>query len=299
MSLTDDRLNKQIIDAINAARPAKTHNNTIKIIEKNKNCYLLNMKKYIFIIDLDNTLIGNCQYQMDLYNKYKLIKKFKGPNININKVLSPYYNQNNKLLRPHFIYFMNKMKQLYDNNVSFYIYTASTKLWANTEIKVIEKENNIKFNRPIFTRDDCICEENCNLKFKKSIKRILPRIKSAKDSEIIIIDDSDVYLDFAEYHIKCNAYNYQLFSDNNYYIPSVYHESLSNGMRCPYNHGDCSIKNKLKLYRWLYKNVIKINKMNEKYKFDKFWLNLANAIETNKITNYTPNVIKQLTKISY
>jgi hypothetical protein len=287
------------MDAINAAIPAKIHNNINKIIVKIKNYYLLNMKKYIFIIDLDNTIIGNCKYQMDLFIKYKLIKKFKGPNININKVLSPYYNQSNKLVRPNFIDFINKMKELYNINVSFYIYTASTKLWANTQIKLIEKENNIKFNRPVFTRDDCIPIENCNFGFKKSIKKILSKIKSAKDSEIIIIDDSEVYIDFAEYQIKCNEYNYQLFSDNNYYIPSAYLDNLSKGMSCPYNHDDCSIKNKMKLYKWLYKNVIKINKMNEKYKFDKFWLNLANAIETNKITNYTPDVIKQLTKISY
>ena len=256
------------------------------------------MKKYIFIIDLDNTLIGNCKYQMDLFIKYKLIKKFKGPNININKILSPYYNQNNKLIRTHFIYFMNKMKQLYNNNVSFYIYTASTKLWANTEIKLIEKENNIKFNRPIFTRADCVCYENCDTGFQKSIKKILSKLKSVKDSEIIIIDDSLVYIDYGEYQINCTPYNYLLFSDNNYYIPSMYHDSLVKGMSCPYNYSDCSIKNKLKLYKWLYKNLSNINKANEKYKSDKFWLNLANAIETNKIVSYTTDIIKQLTKIA-
>jgi len=256
------------------------------------------MKKYIFIIDLDNTLIGNCEYQMNLYIQHNLIKKCKGPNINITKVLSPYYNQNNKLLRPYFIYFMNKMKALYNNNVSFYIYTASTKAWANTEIKIIEKENNIKFNRPIFTRADCFCNENCNNGFKKSIARIMPKLKSVKDSEIIIIDDSNVFIDYTEYHIKCNSYEFMLFSDNNFYLSSIYNDELVKNMSCPYSHTDCSIKNKIKLYKWLYKTAININKFNEKYKFDKFWLNLANAIEANKITNYSPDIIKQLTKIA-
>jgi len=256
------------------------------------------MKKYIFVIDLDNTLIGNCQYQMSLFIKHNLIKKYKGPNINITKVLSPYYNQSNKLLRPYFIHFMNKMKELYNNNVSFYIYTASTKQWANTEIKIIEKENKIKFNRPIFTRSDCFCNENCDNGWKKSINKIMPKLKSVKDSEIIIIDDSEVFVDYNEYHIKCNPYDYILFSDNSYYFPSLYNEDLTKGMACPYNHTDCSIKNKIKLYKWLYNTIIKINTFNEKYKFDKFWLNLANAIEANKITNYTPDVIKQLTKIA-
>jgi len=256
------------------------------------------MKKYIFIIDLDNTLIGNCQYQMGLFIKYNLIKRYKGPNINITKALSPYYNESNKLLRPYFIYFMNKMKELYNNNVSFYIYTASTKAWANTEIKIIEKENKIKFNRPIFTRADCFCNEKCDNGWKKSIKKIMPKLKSVKDSEIIIIDDSDVFVDYKENHIKCNPYDFILFSDNNYYLPSLYDEGFTKGMSCPYNHTDCSIKNKIKLYKWLYKTIININKLNQKYKLDKFWLNLANAIEANKITNYTPDVIKQLTKIA-
>jgi|UniRef100_A0A6C0LHI3 hypothetical protein len=256
------------------------------------------MKKYIFIIDLDNTLIGNCEYQIALFSKHNFIKKYKGPNININKTLAPYYNQNNKLLRPHFIYFMNKMKEMYNANVSFYIYTASTKNWANTQIKIIEKENKIKFNRPIFTRTDCFCNEKINNGFKKSINKILPRLKATKESDIIIIDDSDVFLDYTEYHIKCNAYNFTLFSDNNYHLSSIYHEDLTRGMTCPYNHNDCSIKNKMKLYKWLYKTIIDINKFNEKYKSDKFWLNLANAIEANKITNYSPDVIKQLTKIA-
>ncbi len=78
----------------------------------------------------------------------------------------------------------------------------------------------------------------------------------------------------------------------------MYHDSLVKGMSCPYNYSDCSIKNKLKLYKWLYKNLSNINKANEKYKSDKFWLNLANAIETNKIVSYTTDIIKQLTKIA-
>jgi hypothetical protein len=254
------------------------------------------MKKYIFIIDLDNTLIGNCEYQLDLYTTTSFMKQYKGPNVNTNKVLSPYYKEVNKLLRPYFIYFMNKMKELYDKNVLFYIYTASSKRWANIQIKLIEKENKIKFNRPIFTRNECFCPDNCNKGFNKSINKILPKLKTNKDSEIIIIDDSDVFVDYNEYHIKCNPYLYASFLDANYYFS--YHEDISKGMRCPYSHTDCNIKNKIKLYKWLYKTITKLDKRNEKYKQDKFWKNLANAIEANKITNYTPDVIKQLTNIA-
>jgi hypothetical protein len=69
-------------------------------------------------------------------------------------------------------------------------------------------------------------------------------------------------------------------------------------MTCPYNKENCSISNKLKLYKWLYKKCREINKNNKKFKFDKFWLNLANAIDTNKITDFNSSVIKQLTLIA-
>jgi hypothetical protein len=69
-------------------------------------------------------------------------------------------------------------------------------------------------------------------------------------------------------------------------------------MYCPYNHSDCSLKNKLKLYKWLYKTLAKINKQNNNYKNDKFWINLANAIEVNNILDYTPDTIQQLIKIA-
>ncbi len=261
------------------------------------------MKKIIFIIDLDNTIIGNCIYQLQLFHKVELMKKYNSPRINIKKILQPQYNEKIKLLRPNFIYFMNKMKELYNTNVSFYIYTASTYNWANFQINLIEKENNIKFNRPIFARNYCtinnkyLKDVNENI-FKKSITKILPKIKNSKDSDIIIIDDSDVYLNYKEYHIQCKEYKYTVFNDIKSFIPDYMSNDIINGMYCPYNHNDCSVKNKLRLYKWLYKTLLKINNKNEEYKNDKFWINLANAIEANKIVEYTPDTIQQLTKIA-
>jgi hypothetical protein len=141
-------------------------------------------------------------------------------------------------------------------------------------------------------------KDKTEILFKKSITKILPKIKNSKDSDIIIIDDSNVYINYKEYHIHCNEYNYTLFNDTKSFIPDYMNNDLINGMYCPYNHSDCSIKNKLKLYKWLYKTLSKINKQNEKYKNDKFWINLANAIEANKITEYTPDIIQQLIKIA-
>ena len=261
------------------------------------------MKRYIFIIDLDKTIIGDCSYQLELFNKVEMMKTYNGPKINIKKILSPQYNEKVKLVRPYFSYFINKMRELYNNNVSFYIYTASSYNWANFQINLIEKENNIKFNRPIFARNYCVInnkytKDNAQNLYKKSINKILPKIKNSKDSDIIIIDDSAVYINYNDYHIQCKEYNYILFNDIKAFIPEHINNDIINGMNCPYNHSDCSIKNKLRLYKWLYKTLFKINKQNDKYKDDKFWINLANAIEANKITEYTSDTIQQLIKIA-
>ena len=88
------------------------------------------MKKYVFIIDLDATIIGDCKYQLELYKQYVLLKS-KGIKININKSFINYYHEKEKLCRPYFVYFINKMKELYKNNVYFYVYTASSHEWAN------------------------------------------------------------------------------------------------------------------------------------------------------------------------
>jgi hypothetical protein len=52
------------------------------------------------------------------------------------------------------------------------------------------------------------------------------------------------------------------------------------------------------MYKWLYKKCKKIEKLNIQYKYDKFWLNLANVIEKNKITDFNEDIIKQLTTIA-
>ena len=72
--------------------------------------------------------------------------KVKGPLDNFNKILcekslNNSYNNKSLLMRPHFFYFIQSMKKLYQRSY-FYIYTASEKKWANKEIAIIEKNNN-------------------------------------------------------------------------------------------------------------------------------------------------------------
>jgi hypothetical protein len=113
-----------------------------------------NNEPYIFLLDLDGTIIGDCSYQCDIYNIQEIIRKnivLKNGNIQLgnlvkyktlcDKMLDNCYNLQSKLLRPHFTTFMTEMKKVFPNSF-FFIYTASDKTWAHKEISIIEKQNN-------------------------------------------------------------------------------------------------------------------------------------------------------------
>ena len=91
---------------------------------------------YIFILDLDGTIIGDCTYQVILYNIEQICKKnkikSKGDNVLLNC-----YRPNSKLIRPFFKYFIACVKKVYPNSL-FYVYTASEKAWAYKEVAMIE-----------------------------------------------------------------------------------------------------------------------------------------------------------------
>lgn len=256
------------------------------------------MNSNVFIIDLDGTIIGDCIYQCEMY-KIGLILKKLGHKIKINDILDSHYTDKSKLIRHHFITFIKTMKEIMPNSY-FYIYTASEKKWAEIQIKLIEKNLNIKFDRPIFTRNDCdpIIDDN-KLSFTKSIEKIKKKIK-VPNPEIIIIDDKKVYIDNNHRLINCKVYNYKSFCNYWDYIPinkinnkvflkfltSLMDESRLNPIYQP-----SSTKQKCDYYKWLYLKTAEINKINKKYKKDKFWLYLTKIIENNRIREINDNSV--------
>ena len=46
-----------------------------------------NIEPYIFVIDLDGTIIGNCTYQCDIYNIMELMKIYNKKELNKYKIL--------------------------------------------------------------------------------------------------------------------------------------------------------------------------------------------------------------------
>jgi hypothetical protein len=262
----------------------------------------------IFILDLDGTIIGDCTYQCDIYNIENIMKKNsikKSSNL-----LLKCYKKKSKLIRPYFLYFMNKMKSKFPNSV-FYVYTASEKTWANKEIQLIEKTHDFKFNRPLFTREDCILGSDNS--YKKSVKKILPKIfKSIKNknisaNNILVIDNNKIFIDYTDNLLVCPTYDYVLFDNLWNNIPreslklkevnSIIKHLISQNKMCHIcHHYENNMKQLEIIYEWLYLKHKKINSENTKYEKDKFWKLLTNMIVKNNITSFNKHNVNFLQK---
>tara|TARA_B100001142_G_scaffold279748_1_gene290559 strand:+ start:71 stop:883 length:813 start_codon:yes stop_codon:yes gene_type:complete len=264
-------------------------------------------KQLIFVLDLDNTIIGNCTYQSDIYILHKFQMKYGIKTINNN--LQESYKYNSKLIRPYFYYFYKKIKEKYPNSYIF-IYTASENNWAKKEIGLIEKGLNIKFSRPIFTRNDCII--NSNGEYKKLISKILPKIKKITNNikeNLVIIDNNNTFVDYNSNFILCKSYEYIYFLDiwkninkdfykytelTNYIVKLIKNNKLSKY----YNMETISSKELEKIYKWKYKKYKKINKINKKYLNDKFWKILTDNIISNNFYKFNKDTVAYLQKIT-
>ena len=285
----------------------------------------INHEPYIFVLDLDGTIIGDCTYQCDIYNIQEIIKnnliqnKHQMQKLQLghnkyrtlcDKSLGECYNTCSKLIRPYFGLFINKIKKYFPNSY-FFVYTASEKSWALKEIAIIEKHHKIKFNRPIFTRDNCIPDSAGNL--KKSIVKILPIImKVAKISsatsiknKLLIIDNNPTFIDHTDNLLICPTYDFLQFHNLWDNIPQNYEKI--NELKTYVNkliteqkiHPSFKSSNSVtleKIHKWLYKKYKKINKNNASYNHDMFWKKLAYNIIKNNVIAFTKKTVRTLQK---
>lgn len=176
----------------------------------------------IVILDLDGTIIGNVIPQLILSDFCNDLKKHNIPNSykhkNFHNVLM------NGLIRPYFVECIKKLKERI-SNIEFYIYTASEKDWGTYVIQQIEKATKIKFNKPIFTRNDCITRDGDICKslhhvapvIFKFLKKTYPQLTlQSIFSQIVVIDNNHVYPDIKEKNkvLLCPTYDF-------YYVESV------------------------------------------------------------------------------
>lgn len=271
---------------------------------------------FIFILDWDGTIAGRVDYQSHKHALYQNYKKM-GIKIKANNKVPRAFHPNNLLIRPGFAKFIMDLTEFYQGNVYFFIYTASEKTWAYKEIQWVEKAHGIKFQRPIFTRDDCSIDQGGG--YRKSIATIFPRIlrsigkthftKPQKaeilHKHLIMIDNNAVYTDMKEHLLICPDYHYMVFENLLEDIPisilkhpqiRQYILSLINqGLVCPFfGIRDDINRQMFHKYEWLANKCKQISVENQRYEKDVFFKYLKRLIVKNNLFLYSPNVIQQL-----
>ena len=169
---------------------------------------------FIFLFDINNTIIGNIGHQNNEYKILELINPSLIKNYDITEDLKF------GLLRPNFKDFIEFIKNKY-KNVEIYVYTNSSYLWTNNVvIHNIEKVIECKINEPYFTRDD---SNNHNKLLGNIYDNIIinliskyPLLKQDKykeyvfQNQLVFIDDiKDNLKDYPQKQILCPKYNYR------------------------------------------------------------------------------------------
>ena len=167
----------------------------------------------VVVLDLDGTIIGDIRHQITTYDIHTKIKSNGG------KMQYNFGDYKSKLkggiVRPFFCEFVRRLKQEIPS-IEFFVYTASEQKWAVHIINQVEKTCSVKFNRPLFTRKDCIIS---NSSFTKSLAKIKPQITRALkrkygsvnlENRILVIDNTDVFVkEDQPYQILCETYNFE------------------------------------------------------------------------------------------
>lgn len=181
-----------------------------------------NKLPYIFILDLDNTIIGNANIYaqesmiLDFIFKYCKINNIIG---NCKKKIDIIDELNEGLLRPYFSDFINFIKKKYID-VEFFVYSKGSYTYIyGGIIENIEKIAKIKFNKPYFTRNDStngykllgniIDEIFIQLIKKYPLLKIDENKKKVLDTQFVFIDDIPENLkDYKDKQIVCPKYKY-------------------------------------------------------------------------------------------
>lgn len=173
------------------------------------------MKPYCYFIDIDGTMIGDVSpqvYEWDIVSKYE-IAKLGQLKKNVSSQLA------NGLLRKGLATFLDFLKARHSQEgCEFFVYTASDTKWANFIVPCIETVIGQKFNRPLFTRPNCIRGQSGD--FKKSLSHIMPavarkiRVKYGESEVVdmnrcVLVDNNRVLIKPEEARlILCPTYGY-------------------------------------------------------------------------------------------
>jgi len=278
----------------------------------------------ILILDLDNTIIGSSIYHSDYLELKEFLlnlaarKKIKMKVEDFNKLKNKSLKYDD-ILRPYFVEFINYCNKNIPN-LEIFIYSAGTLDYVTKYIDYIEKNHNLKFNRPIFSRNQTLTESNAEkveIDFKKSLNLIVSKIISKLslkyndlkktgvqeifDNYLMFIDNRpDVLVDNEENQLVCYDYNFKSLIEINKLIPDyLYNNKIINKFLhnyineqkkdkiiYEYSENDNKYQYKEKYYAWLSNKYRVFQKELLKKTKDDFYSKLICALSKNKGTKY-------------
>lgn len=263
----------------------------------------------IIIIDLDGTIIGDISPQIMTFD---LSKNFKMAGYKFSHDLADLRSKlKNGLVRPFFAEFISSISKTMP--VEFFVYTASEKSWAELVIKNIEASHNIRFNRPIFSRQYCIYSDK-DKEYKKSLSLIRPTIirflkrkyhitfnKQDLEKSIMIVDNTNVYHSNDQKHLLlCPTYNYRIPENLVSFIKldqykkhyMIINNTLNKYMSLS-NTSDYTTFER-DFYRYYLSFLDTQIKNNMRYSHDRFWMYLRDIIMTKNIRRFDETSLKYI-----
>jgi hypothetical protein len=274
-------------------------------------------KPLVIVLDMDGTIIGDIRPQLQLVELHKSLKA-QDKKVNVLNIKDFQSRLRSGIVRPYFSKFVKKLKE-HNTNVEFFVYTASEKKWAHFLVPQIEKAAGVKFNRPIFTRDDCTSD------YKKTVSNIMGGIfKSLKkrygvlkkkdmEDRIVIVDNTSEVFDQnnQRFLIHCPTYDFKYPENIPSHISSNVFEthqtvittclnmrglpgpgmSGSSGQICrQYSYLDFQT-----MYYPHYVNVLtSVNASNKNHLKDKFFAHFLELMVNKQISSFTPKTISYL-----
>lgn len=254
----------------------------------------------VFVIDIDGCLVGNVTPQIMLY---EMINELRSERAKIFFNTRDFQSKLRKgIVRPHFSAFYKNVKKHIPNS-EFFIYTASQKKWAEFLIKNIEKALNIRFNRPLFTRNECTV---INGEYKKSLSNIRPAIaRSLKkrygqdlslNNRLVMIDNTNVFSkNDQESLVLCPTYSYYQVENipvsitENIYVS---HKDVISSVFKKYSPLTNNIDSYMSFQKSFYVYYVhQITILDRNQLSDRFWYYLAKTIITKNIRTFSPKAV--------
>jgi len=210
----------------------------------------------LFIMDMDKTIIGESDMILGAHSLIDFVrnccKTNKIQDLPCPKAVKYQDLTIKEFIRPDAKNFFHKIKENFPT-AEFFIYSHGTKDYVDKMIPMLEKELDMQFARPIFTRNDCIQNERGKdmktvmVHYDTMIKSLVnkyPALKDKKNQDLVIkerilfIDDNDMVWDIKTKWIKCPHYSYKPIIDIQSYIDSktIQHELVQSYIKAELNY---------------------------------------------------------------